>query len=706
MKQFLLSLLAFVFIGSSFAGQVGLQDAKSVAKNAYYQKVITFHQYMQFDELTVENVTELELNGHTAIYAVDFKGLGYILIAANDAIEPVLGYTFTNHYANVPHGDNFLGLIESYKEHVDYLRVNNIEASAGVAAQWDNLQNFAAGSFQPNKSAKDIEPLLTCTWNQDWPYNYYCPEDNQGPGGHVYVGCVATAMSQIMLYWRYPSQGTSSHSYYCPGYGTLSVNYEFATYDWDGMVDNSDSYVNEPMALIGYHAAVSVDMGFGWDGSGAYSDDVPYALETYFSYDDACIYKSRQGVALTTWEGWAQTELEDLCPVYYSGQSSDGGHAFVLDGYQETDGLYHFNFGWSGYDNGWYEITDAGGFTTWQGMVLNIFPEDSDYPYYCTPDYERTSLVGSFEDGSGPQENYEASADCSWLINPQTATDSVEYIKLEFVVLDTETDDIITIYDGETTAAPVLGTYSGSTPPTGYITSTGNKVLVTFQADGDGTTGSGWRVEYSSTKPTYCGGGVTNLTEPIGTISDGSGSFNYNNNSNCMWKIAPAYATDITLSFTEFDLEDGVDLLKIYDATNNQLLAEYTGSEIPEDIYCENGELFLIFTANGAVNANGWTADWEIGNVGTNDRISGVSEMKVYPNPAQDVLSIQFNLEEQLSFDVEMITITGKTVYSERVNDASGSYYNAIDLSNMAKGVYFLNIRSEMGSVNKKVVVR
>ena len=529
MKRFLLSILLMAFAGLVFAKNVEVNQAEQIALNAYYQKVITYHQEIAFDDLKIVEQFTYQNNGTDVIYVFNFENLGYILIAADDAIEPVLGYTFDSHYSETGQPEGFAGIMWEYGEHVKFLKDNNIKATEEIASQWNELAASDPAGFTPTKSSKDMEPLLTATWNQDSPYNYLCPEDASGPGGHVYVGCVATAMAQIMLYWRYPHQGSGSSSYYQYPYGTLSADYGNTTYDWDGMIDNSDQKVNLPMALIGYHAAVSVEMNFGPDGSGSYSTDVPYALKTYFGYSNTVSYKLRQGVQLSTWENWIHSELNDLCPIYYSGHTPQNeGHAFVLDGYHDSDDMYHFNFGWSGSSNGWYLISNAGGFTQGQGMVVNIFPNDGSYPYGCQADYTRTTQVGSFEDGSGPQDNYDENASCSWLISPQTATDSVTSIKLSFVVMDTDPDDIVTIYDGPDDSSPVLGTYSGTSVPTGFIQSTGNKVYVTFEADGDGVTGSGWRMEYSSLVPSWCSG-TTVFEGPEGMFEDGSGDFYYKN---------------------------------------------------------------------------------------------------------------------------------------------------------------------------------
>jgi len=708
MKRLLFTLLLTSFISVLFAANVELQDAKTIAKNAYYQKLNSYVEKVDFDAVKIMDYYVINKNGESVIYAINFMNYGFILISAEDAIEPVLGYAFDSHYSTEDQPVGFKGILWEYGDHITYLRSNKIDASIEISQQWSELSSFKPTGFEAKDGSKDIDPLLTCTWDQSNPYNYLCPEDPAGPGGNVLVGCVATAMCQIMQYWRYPDQGSGSHTYYCYPYGSLSVNYGETTYDWAGMTDNT-SQINIPMALVGYHAAVAVNMDFGPEASGSYSHDVPDALTDYFNYSSAVMYQLRSGIALATWEGYAQNQLEDGCPVYYSGQSPDGGHAFVLDGYRESDGLYHFNFGWGGYSNGWFLITDAGGFTSQQGMVRNITPQDPSYPYGCTPDFELTNLVGSLEDGSGPQEDYDQNANCSWFINPQTEQDSITKIKISFVLLDTDEDDVITLYDGSTTSDPVLGTYSGPDAPTIDIYSTGNQMLIVFEADGNSTTGSGFKIEYSTYQPNWCSGN-TLITEPSGTFGDGSGDFWYKNGTSCTWMITPDWASDITLSFTEFSTEEDVDQVKVYDADNNQLLAtisgDYSGGNLPDPIYVESGEIFLAFQSNGAINGPGWTAEWEIGNTGIDVENAEFNSLMVYPNPTNNLLNISFELKNTQPFEVKLISVTGNVVYFEAKENFSTHYVNTINLTNIEKGVYFLNLTNETGAINKKVVVK
>ncbi len=706
MKRILLGLLLITFSVTLFAKKVELQDARAIALNAYYEKINMYYEKVDFNKLIIADHFVINNDGAAVYYIFNFTNNGFIIVSAEDAMTPILGYSFISSYSQENSSENFIGWMNGRAGAIKYLRENNIEATNEILTQWNELYKFDHTSFVGKDYGENVEPLLTCPWGQGSPYNYLCPVNTSGQ--KPVVGCVATAMSQIMFYWRYPEQGSGSVSYYQYQYGTISANFGETTYDWDGMLDDPVQ-INIPVALISFHAGVAVHMQYGTNSSGANGAVVDDAFRNYFNYSSSCYKIDHQGISQTTWENYIKDELDDACPVNYLGfEAGGGGHSFICDGYH-SDNTYHFDFGWDGIDNGWYSLTNPNGFTQDQSIIINIFPDDASYPYGCSAGTEKTNLVGSFEDGSGPQENYDPNANCSWLINPQTPQDSVTNIKLYFVQLDTDDDDIITLYDGSSTSDPVLGSFSGSNVPADDIYSTGNQMLIVFEADGDGTTGNGFKVEYNTYQPTWCSGN-TEVTAPSGSFDDGSGDFWYKNGSNCTWMIAPEWASDITLSFTEFHTEEDVDLVRVYDATNNQLLVtlsgEYTAGNLPDPIYNENGELFIVFQSNGGVNAPGWTVEWEIGNVGIDAENAEFNSLMVYPNPADNLLNVSFNLGDSQTFEVKLISVTGNVVYHEAKDNFSGHYVNTIDLSNMAKGVYFLNLTNETGSINKKVVVK
>ncbi|MBN1337740.1 MAG: C10 family peptidase [Bacteroidales bacterium] len=693
-----------------FAGIVPLDLARTVAVNAFSDKAMRYLGFSGQNHLLISSEFTVTDEGEEMYYIFNFLNTGHILISAEDAMVPVLGYSLGGEYSALNPAPNYLWLMEDYKNNIRWLRRNSIPQEKDIAEQWDRWTLYAG--FVPSDNAKDVEPLLTSAWNQDWPYNYYCPQDPSGPGGRTYVGCVATAMAQNMYYWRWPDQGVGDVCYtpsQNPQYGEQCANFGDTHYNWDGMLDNSDTRVNLPMAEIGYHCAVAVHMEFSPNGSGAYSTWVPFAIKSYFKYSSSAAYVERNTTAWTTWKNYILDELNESRPVYYSGyEPGGGGHAWNCDGYHSADDMFHFNFGWSGFSNGWYTIQNPGGFTSGHGYVKNFYPDDPSYPPHCQGTKELANIVGTFEDGSGPQENYENNITCSYLINPQTQFDSVTSITLSFIVLDTESNnDVITIYDGESTGDSVLATISGQTLPS-PVTSTGNKMLLVFETNGS-VTASGWKAGYESTQPVWCTG-LTTLTSTLGSFDDGSGVFNYKNNSNCMWKLDPLYASDVTLTFTGFDTEEGRDIVKVYDASNNQLLATLSGNYLPGNmpppITSPSGKIFLTFQTDGAVTYGGWEAEWTVGNVGVDEAKNDNNSFEVFPNPAEDFINISFVSGQPQNLKVTVFSITGKILYEEIRDDFRGHYLNRISTSSFAPGIYFISIDTGKEKLHKKVAVQ
>nr|NQU91783.1 C10 family peptidase [Bacteroidota bacterium] len=701
-KNLLTSLFLLLAFVNVFAGKVEMSEAQQIATKFYNQKYLVNHPGTTETFFITETYTKWE-NGEIALYIFNFNNNGFAIVPADDIIYPVVGFSFDGSYQPDAVPENALYVINEFGRQVAHVRENNIEATSEVINAWQNLRsgNTKRLSFLGNN--RDIEPMVLAMWNQDWPYNAMCPSASNGPGGHVYAGCVATAMSMIMYHWRYPVQGSGSHSYYAPGYGTLSANFGATNYDYYGMVDASDNTYNEMIALLQYHCGVATDMQYSTSGSGTYSNLVPAAIETYFNYDVSSniVYRGN----MTLWKMYLDQQIEWLQPVYYSGQDNSGGHAFVVDGMQEQadDTYYHFNFGWSGSMNGWYLVTNAGGFNQDNAMVRNFIPDQSSYPY--DPPEEQVLLTwfdGTIEDCSGPKADYQNDVSCSWLINPQTEMDSVSSIKITFNRFATESDgDFVRVYDGPDTDSRMLGEYSGSDIPS-MITSTNSKVLVTFTTNSS-ITANGFQLTYKAVRPTWCSGMQT-YTEPSGTFGDGSGSFFYNNNQNCMWRITPEYASSATLYFNYFDTEADFDMVKVFDYDTQELLAEFSGDVTPDPVVSPSGQFFITFNTNGNIRGQGWEASYTIGNVGIGD-ITNFESLRIYPNPVKDLLTVTFTTVPVDEVSLSINTLTGVKVYTETLTNFNGYYNNKLDLSSLAKGIYFLNIRCETGNIVKKIVV-
>lgn len=364
----LVSLMVVVVLGMGalFANPVDVNKAKSLGQKFVQAK---FEQKSSADLQLYYTVTSD--NGEACAYIFNLGNEGFVMVAASDNVRPILGYSETEPFDASDPLNGAMLFVESYKHSISYAIENNVVATPEVASMWASLEN--TGTLKGNRGKK-VGPLVATRWNQNSPYNLYAPADGAGPGGRCYAGCVATAMSQVMKFWNHPAHGEGSHSYYCQGYGTLSANFGSTTYDWDNMprtLSNSTQVQKEAVALLMYHCGVAVDMGFAPDGSGAFSQDVPGAMAQYFDYD-YCVYRDKASYSVSNWIKMLKEEFDMNHPVYYSGRSSSGGHAFVADGYDEDD-FIHFNFGWSGSDDNYYAL-DNFEYQTNQAAVFNFLP--------------------------------------------------------------------------------------------------------------------------------------------------------------------------------------------------------------------------------------------------------------------------------------------------------------------------------------------
>jgi len=348
MKKFIF-LIAFVACSLWLsASQVSLESAKKVAINFYH------HNAPDKSSTTISDVVIYSKDDVNTFYLFIFEAGGFVIVAADDAVIPVLGYSTDAPFDKNNISANAQSWFNDYSKEIKFIIDNGIDNSQTLI-EWNKIRNN-----QFNSAKLVVTPLCTTTWNQDCYYNQLCPAATGGPCNKVYAGCVATAMAQIMKFWNWPTTGTGSHTYTHPTYGSQTANFGTTTYAWTSMPNNltsgSTTAQKTAVATLIYHCAVAVDMDFDPNGSGAYSQDVPTALVNYFGYKNTAQAKYQSSYTATNWENLLKAELDAGRPVQYSGSdASYGGHAFVCDGYNASN-YFHFNWGWSGYDNGYFAI--------------------------------------------------------------------------------------------------------------------------------------------------------------------------------------------------------------------------------------------------------------------------------------------------------------------------------------------------------------
>ena len=418
-KTLFLMMTLALFVGQLIASPVGEEQARQLGL-----KYVQSHTDRQVADLTLA-YTEMTESGNPAVYVFNFDG-GCVFVSADDVARPILGFTEEPFdMAMCPEGlAYYLGY---YARQIEFAQENNLEPELEVTSEW---RHVAMDGFEnDNRSTRgDIAPLISTNWNQDSPYNAYCPSGQGGPGGHAYAGCVATAMSMVMKKWNWPDHGQGTHSYTPSGYATQTVDFENTYYQWNNMPNSCNNSNYQAVATLMYHCGVSVDMMYGPGSSGAYSQDVPPAIANYFRYTDQATRMERDLYTKAEWEAMLLRNLEYDFPLYYSGSAPDGGHAFVCCGYRQSDNKYYFNWGWSGYYNNYFAIdalnTPSGAFNNNQAAIFDFIP-----------DYIYDALIPAAEDLTVEAENAHSKTGVISWTNPTVSLDGNAIENIEQVVL-------------------------------------------------------------------------------------------------------------------------------------------------------------------------------------------------------------------------------------------------------------------------------
>jgi len=469
MKKFFILTLAVMFTISLFAKKVDIENAKNIAKNHY---VLTYENTMgkTIEYPTIMESFSLAKENETILYIFNFAN-GFSIVAADDAVIPVLGYSFEGKYNSEDQPPALIELMEHYKDQINYAIKNRLKSSEETRSQWSyysNMENANRDSdceIWPKYLIKN--PMLSTIWDQKCYYNDKCPYDDYIVNqfcccSHVYTGCVALAMAQIMKYWDYPVSGTGSHQYndgaaIPEAYGIQSADFGNTIYNWSEMPDDltnggpvtdgprSTSNEIDAVSTLIYHCGVSVEMDYGYSGSYISSEDtykVVNSYENYFNYASSAELKDKSNYTESSWESLLRNNLSYNKPIYYQGQNNNGiGHAFVLDGYTKmyTEFLtyyavFHVNWGWDdGEYNGYFYLSDLTpdehNFNYYHEAVVGITPPDVIHqpppqPRYisepaCYPhcsDVEVEYFVPTVEDATSYEWNLSGliTADVTW----------------------------------------------------------------------------------------------------------------------------------------------------------------------------------------------------------------------------------------------------------------------------------------------------
>lgn len=386
------------------AGPRSFQQAKAIAEKQAALLGVTIDQKAMTKARKQGSKGEITLSQESYYVFPNANSKGFTIVSGDDRLPEIVGYSSQGSYDenNLPEG--FISFMKAYQNLYNKVNLGDAEALKNLAEikAWRNKKNASAASTSA------VAPLLgNIEWDQTSPYNNMCPKYDSV---HVAAtGCVATAMAQVMAYYKYPKQLKADIPGYVNRWNGIpmeipTITREEGIYDWDNMLPKYNKEANatqqqkDAVAKLMYHCGAAVQMNYGPESAAAVSAS---KLAKYFGYDaDLMMDLNRATFTLDKWMQIIDTELAAGRPVLYGGQASDGGHQFVCDG-KDGEGLYHINWGWSGSQNGYFDLsllnpekggTGSGssteGYNRLCSMTIGIAPDNGvvDAPLATVPD--------------------------------------------------------------------------------------------------------------------------------------------------------------------------------------------------------------------------------------------------------------------------------------------------------------------------------
>lgn len=391
MKKILFVLTLAFLVTSLHAGPISMKQAQEKARSFVSQKKQSPVQQPLRLVTGAECLKKASQNGLFYVFNVGLDD-GFVIVSGDDRTMPILGYTDkgTLDVRQLP--DNMKAWLEGYSEQMKALKkMDDVQARTLLAA----------AENRPHTTRNSIAPMITTKWDQATPYWNECPEfmdevDGEMVSEFAYTGCVATAMSQIMYFYKYPEQTSEPTAAYDFTYGDGLGNYGTAhvdsqpvtTFDWAHMLETytgaEDEVYTSAVAHLMFYVGVAIKTQYGKGASGAYTDDIPKGFD-FFGYGAKLAFRNDY-----TQQQWEQLVYEELAagrPMIYNGTAgSGGGHSFVCDGFEYGD-YFHINWGWGGMGNGFFQLailnphasgsggsSSAEGYNMKQNICYNIIP--------------------------------------------------------------------------------------------------------------------------------------------------------------------------------------------------------------------------------------------------------------------------------------------------------------------------------------------
>ena len=376
MKNKVLLLLAVLLLSAPLLRADDIPQAKArAAAEVFFAKCgVETRNGSALTMIGTDLTTEPTRSGQNAAwYVFNRQGGGFVIISGLDAAYPVLGYSLEHTFCPLEEMPSHMKeWMDLYRDQINERRTSGKPATKEELARWDDA--FTMTRVEGAPATLDLQ---TADWGQGSPFNRFCPLDSAGKKS--IVGCVATAISEVMYFFKQPAHGTGTLPQYTKKGITVGPVELGEEYQWDKMLPKykSVSYTDEQadaVATLCYHVGVMCKMGYGSGASSASTATGVEGLLQYMGYDKATVRHSRNYTTTEEWRALLRGQLEEGYPVLFAGNSGSAGHAFVVDGYDDA-GRFLINFGWNASSNGYYQLDAFGSYTISQTAYLGVRPD-------------------------------------------------------------------------------------------------------------------------------------------------------------------------------------------------------------------------------------------------------------------------------------------------------------------------------------------
>ena len=358
----IITALALSALAASFCQAAPVGRSKAAAKAAEF---LGIEQSRARQVLSGRNAINAAAQGSPAYYIFNRDGGGYVIVSGEDCLIPVLGYSESGHIDADRIPANMQFWLDRVGKTAAFFSKHSLPVREDIAEMWKS-------SAAPGEAGGKLLELPT--WSQEHPYNWYCPYLSKYEEGRAVTGCVATACAMVMRYYQWPPCGTGVLPDYdmrfwpdaeSDNYITIKIHgHELGhEYKWSIMpmediyseTVSTPSEAHKQVAWLMYDLGIMLKATYSYDGTGAYTEDIPGRISKYMYYKNTSKIIYKNNYSTSEWLSAVKKEIDEDRPVIYGGTSGDGGHQFLVCGYDSDDKLY-VNWGWGGACNGYFNV--------------------------------------------------------------------------------------------------------------------------------------------------------------------------------------------------------------------------------------------------------------------------------------------------------------------------------------------------------------